>query len=391
MSEYLVLARKYRSTTFDEVIGQAHVADTLTNAIESGRIAHAYLFSGTRGVGKTTMARILAKCLNCLESDGPTSTPCNKCESCLDIARGEDMDVVEIDGASNNGVEDIRELRANVIYRPSRSRYKVYYIDEVHMVTTQAFNALLKTLEEPPEYVKFMFATTEPEKIPATILSRCQRFDFRNISTSVIADYLKTLCEREKVNSSDDGLFRVARAASGSMRDALSLLDQIFAAGGEGVTEAEVLRLLGSPSDEKILNIVNAIATGDSAGAIGGLAEILSTGATLPSVAGSLVAMFRNIMLAATCGADSELIETTESSRKQIVESAGAFSVPSIVHAVGALQKLHQELKRSSLPRPLFEAILVRLAESEKFIDPASLLDRIAQIEAGGGIKKKTW
>ncbi len=197
MADYLVLARKYRSTTFDEVIGQGHVARTLTNAISTGRVAHAYLFSGTRGVGKTTMARILAKALNCTSSETATITPCNECDVCKDIARGEDIDVMEIDGASNRGIDEIRQLRANVIYRPARSRHKIYYIDEVHMLTTPAFNALLKTLEEPPDHVKFIFATTEPEKIPPTILSRCQRFDFRDIVTAEIAAYLKEICDKE--------------------------------------------------------------------------------------------------------------------------------------------------------------------------------------------------
>ena len=221
---YLVLARKYRSATFEEVVGQDPIARTLTNAITSGRIAHAYLFAGTRGVGKTTMARILAKALNCLDADAPTPTPCNQCDACRSIARGDDMDVIEIDGASNRGIDEIRELRANAIFRPTRCRFKIYYIDEVHMLTREAFNALLKTLEEPPGHVKFIFATTEAEKMPATILSRCQRFDFRNISTRRIAEHLEAICKAEKVPADSDGLFRIARAGAGSMRDALSLL-----------------------------------------------------------------------------------------------------------------------------------------------------------------------
>ena len=244
MAGYLVLARKYRSETFDEVVGQEHIARTLINAIDSGRVAHAYLMTGTRGVGKTTMARILAKALNCLSVDEPTPTPCNKCDACGAIARGEDIDVIEIDGASNRGIEEIRQLRANAIFSPARCRYKVYYIDEVHMLTKEAFNALLKTLEEPPGHVKFIFATTEIEKVPATIVSRCQRFDFRNIPTRLIAEHLAKICKAEGVEAEADALFRMAKAAAGSMRDGLSLLDQLIAAaGGSQVRDADVVEV----------------------------------------------------------------------------------------------------------------------------------------------------
>ena len=254
MAAYVVLARKYRSRTFDEVIGQEPIAQTLISAIETGRVHHAYLFTGTRGVGKTTMARILAKALNCLSFDAPTPTPCNACDACEAISRGDDVDVVEIDGASNRGIDEIRELRANSIYRPARCRYKIYYIDEVHQITRDGFNALLKTLEEPPEHVKFIFATTEPQKMPATILSRCQRFDFRDIPTKRICEHLAAICKAEKVQADEDALFRLARAACGSMRDGLSLLDQIIAASGK-VTDDEVIRVLGTPPDEQTVSI----------------------------------------------------------------------------------------------------------------------------------------
>jgi DNA polymerase III subunit gamma/tau len=228
---YTVLARKYRSQTFDDVVGQDPIAKTLKNAIETGRVAHAYLFTGTRGVGKTTMARILAKALNCLKSDQPTTAPCCQCGSCVAINTGEDIDVIEIDGASNNRVDEIRELRENAIYRPARARYKIYIIDEVHMLTTAAFNALLKTLEEPPEHVKFIFATTEPNKVIATIQSRCQRFDFSNISPKTIAAQLKSILKQEKIKYEEDLVLPVARMANGSMRDALSLLDRLISTG----------------------------------------------------------------------------------------------------------------------------------------------------------------
>src|SRR3954467_15195730 len=228
---YTVLARRYRSAHFDEVIGQEHIAQTLKKAIESGRIAHAYLFCGTRGTGKTSTARILAKALNCQKSAGPTSTPCNECTSCVAIARGDDMDVIEIDAASNTGVDNVRDIIENSQYRPARSRFKVYIIDEVHMLSKNAFNALLKTMEEPPGHVKFILATTEVEKVLPTILSRCQRYDFRNIPTREIAGHLKDICKQEKIAADEDALLLVAKAGAGSMRDALSLLDRLLSVG----------------------------------------------------------------------------------------------------------------------------------------------------------------
>jgi DNA polymerase-3 subunit gamma/tau len=391
MAGYLVLARKYRSETFEEVVGQEPIAQTLTNAVKTGRVAHAYLFTGTRGVGKTTMARILAKALNCLSADEPTPVPCCTCEACIAIARGDDVDVIEVDGASNRGIDEIRELRNNAIFRPARCRFKVYYIDEVHMLTKEAFNALLKTLEEPPGHVKFIFATTEVEKVPATILSRCQRFDFRNIPTAKIAEHLQAICKKEKVSADADALYRVARAAAGSMRDGLSLLDQLLA-GAEKVTDEEVIRVLGTPPDERTIAVVAALADSNAAAALGELAAVLDSGVTLTSVTTALGEMFRNMMLAATCGADSELIELPETQRKTVGELAGRFSTPAIVQAVGVLQQTARNLRGSSVGRALLEAALVRLAEAEKFVDPVSLIERLEQLSAGGlatGQKKK--
>ena len=388
---YLVLARKYRSNTFDEVVGQEHIGQTLVNAIKTGRVAHAFLFTGPRGVGKTTMARILAKALNCLSSDEPTPEPCNECEACQAISRGDDMDVIEIDGASNRGIEEIRELRANAIFRPSRCRYKIYYIDEVHMLTREAFNALLKTLEEPPEHVKFIFSTTETEKVPATILSRCQRFDFRNIPTRGIAAHLRTLCDAEKVKAADDALFRVARAASGSMRDGLSLLDQLMSASGE-VTDDGVIRILGTPSDERMNDIAGAIADGESSAALGALAGVLASGVTLNSIVTALGGVYRNMMLVSTCGPDSDLVELPEMQLKAVTELAARFSTPVLVHGLGLIQTAGRNIRGSSIARGLVEATLVRLAESEKFINPESIVQRLEQLSAlgpGAGQKKK--
>src|SRR5262245_14289883 len=260
---YTVLARRYRSQTFDDVIGQEQVAQTLKKAIASNRIAHAYLFCGTRGTGKTSMARILAKSLNCRKSKGPTTEPCNECESCLAIARGDDIDVIEIDAASNTQVEKTREVVIeNAAYRPMHGRYKVYIIDEAHMLSKRSFNALLKTLEEPPEHVKFIFCTTEAEKLLPTILSRCQRYDFRNIPTREIADHLKKICKDEKVKADEDALLLVAKAGAGSMRDALSLLDRLLSIGEKNLSIEMIEQLLGMPRAQAIFDLVQSIGEG---------------------------------------------------------------------------------------------------------------------------------
>src|SRR5687768_14532473 len=266
---YTVLARRYRSGTFDELIGQDHVAQTLKKAIDSGRIAHAYLFCGTRGTGKTSTARILAKCLNCEAAKKPTSEPCGKCESCQAIARGEGMDVIEIDAASNTGVDNVRDIIENSQYRPASSRFKVYIIDEVHMLSKSAFNALLKTLEEPPGHVKFILATTEPEKVLPTILSRCQRYDFRNIPTREIAAHLREITKKEKIKADDDALLLVAKAGAGSMRDALSLLDRLLSVGEKALTADMIEQMLGLPKSQLLFDLAQAVGAGDVKSTLG--------------------------------------------------------------------------------------------------------------------------
>ncbi|MBI5724660.1 MAG: DNA polymerase III subunit gamma/tau [Planctomycetes bacterium] len=380
---YLVLARKYRSAAFDEVVGQQHVAQTLANAIKAGRIAHAYLFTGTRGVGKTTMARILAKALNCLSTDGPTAEPCNKCDACLAIARGDDIDVVEMDGASNRGIEEVRQLRSNTVFRPARCRFKIYYIDEVHQLTKDAFNALLKTLEEPPPHVKFIFATTEAEKLPATILSRCQRFDFRSIPAKQIAEHLARLCESEKVQADEGAIFRIARAAAGSMRDGLSLLDQVIAAGAGKVAEQDVLELLGTADDERSLSVARAIADGDPAAALSAFAGLIEAGSSIGSALGGLCETMRNMMLARVGGQAADLIELGEVQKKAVIELAGRFSLPALTQAVAMLSNVAYKVRTSSIARPLAEAVVVRLAAADKFVDPVSLIERIETMESG--------
>jgi DNA polymerase III subunit gamma/tau len=306
---YTVLARRYRSSNFDQVIGQDHVAQTLKKAIRTGRIAHAYLFCGTRGVGKTSMARILAKALNCQSFPGPTDTPCGKCDSCQAIARGEDIDVIEIDAASNTGVDNVRDVISNAAYRPVRGRFKIFIIDEVHMLSKQAFNALLKTLEEPPEHVKFILATTEPEKLPATILSRCQRYDFRNISAREVAGHLKEICKQEKIDADDDALLLVAKAGCGSMRDALSLLDRLLSVGEKHVNVELVEQLLGLPKAQALFDLAEAIATADVPLTLTRADAIIQSGMSVDSLLSALVDHLHNLLILRTCGSNSDLVE----------------------------------------------------------------------------------
>src|SRR5437868_4821588 len=289
---YTVLARRYRSATFDDVVGQEHVAQTLKKAIESDRIAHAYLFCGTRGVGKTSMARILAKALNCEKSKGPTSEPCGKCESCLAIARGDDIDVIEIDAASNTGVDNVRDLISNAQFMPARSPFKVYIIDEVHMLSKAAFNALLKIMEEPPPHVKFILATTEPEKVLPTILSRCQRYDFRNIPTREIAEHLKAICKEEKIKADEDALLLVAKAGAGSMRDALSLLDRLLSVGEKELNIELIEQTLGMPRTQVIFDLAQSIGEGDVQAVLEGADKLMSAGLSADTLVISLADHF---------------------------------------------------------------------------------------------------
>lgn len=371
---YTVLARKYRSQTFDDVVGQDPIAQTLKNAIKTGRVAHAYLFTGTRGVGKTTMARILAKALNCLNSDQPTTEPCCRCDSCTAVNLGEDIDVIEIDGASNNGVEEVRRLRENVIYRPARSRFKIYIIDEVHMLTVQAFNALLKTLEEPPSHVKFIFATTEPNKVIATIQSRCQRFDFRNIPAQLIAAQLRFVLEQEKIKYEDDLILPVAKMANGSMRDGLSLLDRLISTGLSPLSAKMLEEYLGTANTEKVHNLAVKIAGSDAAGALAAVDDLANTGLSEIQIADALVDYFRDIMVAKAAGAESELLMLTEQQRQAAKELAEKFDLAALIYAITTLEKLRFALKNSETARPLLEAVLLRLTLAEHFLNVDDLL-----------------
>ncbi len=383
---YRVLARAYRSATFDEVVGQEVAATTLKNAIKSGRVHHGYLFTGTRGVGKTSMARILAKALNCLAFDAPTPTPCCKCESCKAVAEGQDIDVVEIDAASNTGVDNIRELRSNATLRPARARFKVYIIDEVHMLSTGAFNALLKTLEEPPSHVKFILATTEVQKVPATIVSRCQRFDFRAIDTEAMAAHLAKVAAAEQVQTDDGVLRRVARLANGSMRDALSLLDQLLSYDPKHLTSAIVDEVLPPPHDELSAAVIGCVAERDAAGALRALDHALQTGRTVDRFCDNLIEHVRTLMLLRVCGSDTDLVDVSATMRAALAAQAEKFDAPTYVYMVALLEELRRNVKFSGAARALADAAVVRLAMSHQFTDIGALL---GQLQGGDGATSK--
>lgn len=380
---YTVLARRYRPETFDEVVGQEALARTLKNAIAADRVAHAYLFTGTRGVGKTTMARILAKALNCLAVDEPTQTPCCKCESCIAISEGNDIDVLEIDGASNTSVEHVRELRQNAIYRPARSRLKIYIIDEVHMLSVSAFNALLKTLEEPPDHVKFIFATTEPNKILPTILSRCQRFDFRNVPTEDIAAHLQSVLDSEGIPADPAAVRRISRLARGSVRDSLSLLDQLLSMCQGELTTDVIAELMGAPRSEQIVALVAAMAQNDLKNTLIQCDQALAEGFAMERLAQALQDHFRDLLLVRSCGADVELLDVDDQeTRGRLAEQAQLFDESALVYAITVLEELRRGLKSGWTSRALLEAALVRLTSTDRFADTRALLD---QLQRGGG------
>ncbi|MBN2313631.1 MAG: DNA polymerase III subunit gamma/tau [Sedimentisphaerales bacterium] len=385
---YTVLARKYRSQTFDDVVGQDPIAQTLKNAIKTDRVAHAYLFTGTRGVGKTTMARILAKALNCRSVDKPTIKPCCQCDSCIAVNVGEDIDVIEIDGASNNRVDEIRELRENAIYRPARSRFKIYIIDEVHMLTVSAFNALLKTLEEPPSHIKFIFATTEPNKVIATIQSRCQRFDFSNIGPTVIAQQLKSVLKQEKIKYEEDLILPLAKMANGSMRDGLSLLDRLISAGVQPLSASLLEEFLGCPNSEKIWGLIEHIGNSDAAGTLTAIEGLINSGIVEVQIVDSLIDYMRDLMVVKSTGPDSQLVILTDQQRARAAELAEKFDVAALVYNIATLEKLRWAVKNSDTSRALLEASLLRFALSEHFLNVDQLLTQIKS-GAPAPIKKK--
>ncbi|MCD4817118.1 MAG: DNA polymerase III subunit gamma/tau [Candidatus Cloacimonetes bacterium] len=371
---YLVLARKYRPQNFSEVYAQDHITKILKNSIELDRIAQAYLFTGTRGVGKTSMARIFAKSLNCLKN-GPTISPCNECENCISITKGNSTDVIEIDGASNTGVDDIRDLQKELMYSTSNSIYKIYIIDEVHMLSKNAFNALLKTLEEPPDKVIFIFATTEPHKVLPTIISRCQRFDFKRIPIASIVQRLKTISEEEKIEIEEEAMFTIAKKADGSMRDALSLMDQVLAYGNDKITLDDILQIFGIVHYDVYNQMVETIAHKNPKKMINLLHNILDTGTEIQEFINGLLDYFRNFLLLKV---DIELNEITADQYKKMIQISSSFSEEDILYLMSLLIKTKSDIKSSNNPILLAEMSFIKLT---KFAQINSLEDIILNLE----------
>jgi DNA polymerase-3 subunit gamma/tau len=383
---YLVLARKYRPQSFQDLVGQEHVAQTLANAIAQGRVAHAFLFTGVRGVGKTTSARLLAKCLNCLGADGqakgPTATPCQVCAACTEIAAGVDMDVQEIDGASYNGVDEVRRLQEGLSYRPARDRFKIYIVDEVHMLSNAAWNAFLKTLEEPPPHVKFIFATTEVHKLPVTILSRVQRYDFKLISTQRIAKRLEEVLTNEKITFDGEAISVIAREAAGSMRDAMSLLDQVIAFSGEKLSGADVTKVLGV-ADRKVLHdLASALVFGDAAAALQITGSLAQQGFDLPHVARDVLRHLRNLVVAKVSGeAGRSLLDLADEEAKDVFDLAAKADADDVTRLFSGFSRGFDDVVKSSQPRMAIEMLLVRLARRPPLLPVEDLVARLSDLE----------
>ncbi len=373
-AEYQVVARRYRPRTLDDLVGQDHVVSALRKAIKLNRVTHAYLFTGTRGVGKTSMARIFAKCLNCVH--GPTDKPCDDCDICRAISVGQDVDVIEIDGASNTGVDDVRALRENVGLRPSRARYKIYYIDEVHMLSTGAFNALLKTLEEPPEHVKFLFATTESHKIPITVLSRCQRFDFAGIRPELIVDTLSKICEKEQVDVEPDALWTIARRAGGSMRDAQSLLERLLVHGEGRLTDDRAREVLGLASDDRMIDLLESLANHDLAGTFEKVQAACDVGVQPGEILSGALELLRDAMVLAA-GGDGPMLAVGSRQKPRLEELAKAWGLDTILAALQILSEAKARTKGNPQGRLVAELGLARVARLDKLVDLGEVIARL--------------
>ena len=378
---YRVLARKYRPSRFDELIGQESLVQTLSNALEMGRLAHAFVLTGLRGIGKTTTARIIARGLNCTGADGkggPTLSPCGECSSCVDIAEGHHVDVIEMDAASNTGVDDVREIIDGVGYRPLAARYKIYIIDEVHMLSKSAFNALLKTLEEPPEAVKFIFATTEIRKVPVTVLSRCQRFDLRRVPVDMMVGHLDGICKKEKIAAEESALARIARAAEGSVRDALSMLDQAAALTADKITDADVALILGQAGRQEALAITGDALNGKTADALTGMASAIGRGAEPQMV---LRDMLDLLHLAARVAAGGGVGDAPESEAETLKDMAGTHGMARLVRAWQITLKGHGELALAPDQAAAAEMVLIRLAYASTMPPPSELIRKLEASE----------
>jgi DNA polymerase-3 subunit gamma/tau len=381
---YQVLARKYRPQNFSKVIGQDHVTRTLKNALEQGRTAHGYIFSGHRGIGKTTVARILAMALNCRSSDKPVTEPCGVCESCTEIRAGNSVDVIEIDAATNRGIDEIRELREAARYRPARDRFKIYILDEAHQITDAAFNALLKTLEEPPSHVVFMLATTQPEDIPQTIRSRCQHFSFRAVRFEQILEQLKDLSGREKIEADEDALALLAEAGDGSMRDALSILDQAIASSGGRLTAEAVRQLVGTAPAGVLEEVMQAVARSASDEVLKLVDRLISEGHSPTHFARQMVRFLRNTVVAKIAGGESSLLQISTDERQRVARVAELFSEEDLARHLQIMLRTHAELGYRQEQRFHLELGLLKMAHAQRLLPIEQLLS-----EAGGpGIER---
>src|SRR5229473_1910498 len=380
---YQVIARKWRPQTFDDLVGQQHVTETLKNAIKNDRVAHAYIFSGARGVGKTTAARILAKALNCVK--GPTATPCGECDSCKEIAAGTSLDVIEIDAASNRGIDQIRELREMVRYAPAASRSKVVILDEAHMLTGEASNALLKTLEEPPDRVIFVMATTQPEDLVDTIRSRSQHFHFRALTFAEIAGRLEEISKKENLKIEPGAMAVIARMAEGSLRDALSLLEQARAYCGDTIPDKEVRDLLGVVPDDVLEELIRAIAEGSADRALGLVHTLQKEGRNLQHFCRETIRHMRNLLIARTCGAESDLIAATPDQRPALAKAAALFGEEDLTRFFQILLQTDDDLRRKPDPRVHLEMGLLRLINASRLAPLEELLAELKGGAAGSG------
>jgi len=376
---YEVFARKWRPQVFEEVIGQEHITQTLKSALLSDRLAHAYLFSGARGVGKTSVARIFAKALNC--ANPQEGNPCNACTSCNDITRGSSVDVQEIDGASNRGIDEIRNLRENIRYLPSHSAYRIYIIDEVHMLTLPAFNALLKTLEEPPAHVKFIFATTEPHKVPLTILSRCQRFDFKRIPLSQIQQQIKKITGSEGIEINDTGISIIAKEAQGSMRDAESLLDQVISFAGKKVEDASVMEVLGIIDRDLIFKTTQAVIDGNGASCLAIVDEIYRYGYEIKEYYRELIAQFRNLVVSLLVQEPSRILDLSDYELNETKRQAQLAGIQPLLQALNFLITREIDLRYTSNPRIAVEAILLKLSGLKEYLSFSDLMGKLEDLE----------
>ncbi len=378
---YTALYRKWRPLVFEDVVEQEHVVKTIKNTVMSGRIGHAYLFCGTRGTGKTTMAKIFARAINCLNpKDG---NPCNECEMCEGILSDSILDVVEIDAASNNSVDNVREIRDEVVYAPSQAKYKVYIIDEVHMLSAGAFNALLKTLEEPPEHVKFILATTDPHKLPATILSRCQRFDFKKITPSSIAQRVKMVANATDIQIEEDAALLIARLADGAMRDALSILDQCIAVGDKTISHQKVLDVVGIVSDDFIAEIVDGIKDRNTESLVTGVERLSSSGRDILRFASDLVMYFRNLLMCKLSNNPNDIVDVSKQYLEKMMLQAEAFSKDQIIGIIKELSSFEPQLKYALNQRVFLEVMLISISMGNygQGADNSDLVDRISDLE----------